>query len=85
MRPAGHTLPMPGLNPVLQWEVLSRVKPPNSLNEKCNLCLLEGLYILLSNKELILNTRTELIKKCRHVYKYELPEVTPTHDPPDDN
>ena len=63
-------------NPIVKWEILSRTKPPKSLNEKCQLCLSECLHILLCKKSDILNQRSELISYCRHKNDYKLPKIT---------
>eukprot|EP00794_Sanderia_malayensis_P012498 gene12498-13784_t len=44
----------------------------NPTTYKCNLCLNEKLEIALYEGENILNKRTELISKCRHVNKFSL-------------
>ena len=39
---------------------------------KCHLCLTEKLYLVRAKKPSLLNKRTELISKCRHVNKFYL-------------
>ena len=58
--------------PSVKWSVIKNVNSKASANY-CKLCLMEKLYIIksLDNKDM-LNTRSELISKCRHQNKYLL-------------
>ena len=56
-----------GKEPVITWKILTTAKTPRSLNEKCILCLEEKIRILTSDRRRILNKRTELLAKCRHL------------------
>ena len=70
-------------NPTVLWSVVSRASPPKSLSEKCQLCLLEILNIILNDKnDRVLNRRTQLISKCRHTSGYLLTRPSPRPEPP---
>jgi predicted GIY-YIG superfamily endonuclease len=56
----------------IKWRTIKQCAPFNRNTLKCNLCLSEKLTIALYPKENILNKRTELISKCRHVNKHML-------------
>ena len=55
----------------IDWSILGHAPPYNPTSRKCNLCLSEALYINEHAEEL-LNSRRELVKKCRHQNKYSL-------------
>ena len=53
--------------PVIQWEILTRTRPPENLTDKCLLCLEESTNILrFSKRDSLLNKRAEITSKCRH-------------------
>ena len=74
------------LTPHVSWRIVRECPPFNRASMKCNLCLSEKAEIALHDGEL-LNSRTELISKCRHVNKYTLAkhdtkdwrQLRPTH------
>ena len=58
-------------NPRVSWRIIRKCKPFNRNSLKCDLCLNEKLEIA-SRKNNILNSRSELISKCRHINKHLL-------------
>ena len=60
-----------GVEPILSWKIIDRANSYNNNSKNCNLCLTEKYHIITSKLPL-LNKRTELISKCRHVNKYIL-------------
>ena len=55
----------------IDWSILGHAAAYNPASNKCNLCLSEKLYIN-ENVDNLLNTRKELVSKCRHQLKYAL-------------
>ena len=55
----------------ISWSILGHAPAYNPSSKKCNLCLIEALYINEHAGEL-LNTRKELVKKCRHQNRFAL-------------
>lgn len=60
--------------PLITWKIIRQCNElvPNSKAIKCNLCLAEKLEIAMYDNNNLLNTRSELISKCRHINKYKL-------------
>ena len=58
-------------NPKVTWRIVRKCKPFSRSSLRCNLCLSEKLEIAMRKNDL-LNSRSELISKCRHVNKYLL-------------
>ena len=54
----------------IKWSILKRSTPYKGGSIRCNLCLAEKLSILTAEKSSLLNKRSELITKCRHVNKF---------------
>ena len=50
----------------ITWSIKRRAKSYSPVTKRCNLCQWEKFYILTSNKASTLNSRTELLAKCRH-------------------
>ena len=61
-----------GEEPVIKWEIVKKCAPYNTSSNKCNLCLAEKLEIIMRDKENLLNKRSELVSKCRHINKHLL-------------
>ena len=62
-----------GVIPTLKWSIVSQTKAYNNNSKTCQLCLNEKLEILsYKNKRELLNKRSEIIAKCRHINKYIL-------------
>ena len=59
-----------GKRPILKWNIITRAKPPENIKSKCFLCLEEKTRILnFKNKNKLLNVKSELTGKCRHIRK----------------
>ena len=58
----------------ISWHILKHARPYSPRTNRCNLCLWEKYYIITSNKDKILNSRSELISTCRHRNKFLLSE-----------
>ena len=56
----------------ITWEVIQRGHPYRGGAKTCDLCLTEKLLILTNKDKNMLNTRRELISKCRHRNKFGL-------------
>ena len=57
----------------IQWKILRKTSGYNKISKTCNLCLNEKLEILkFRDKNALLNTRNELVSKCRHENKHIL-------------
>ena len=57
--------------PNLSWEIIDHARPYVNGSKKCDLCLTEKFHIINSKLKL-LNKRSELVSKCRHINKYIL-------------
>ena len=56
------------VTPTLKWHILKSVAPYSNITKKCRLCLQEKFEILsYPNPDELLNKRSELVSKCRHV------------------
>ena len=60
-----------GIEPKLTWEIIDRATSYKNGSKTCNLCITEKYHIITSKLSL-LNKRSELISKCRHVNKFLL-------------
>ena len=56
----------------LKWRIASKAHPCVCGSTKCDLCLTEKLTIIKADPETLLNTRDELVSKCRHINKFTL-------------
>ena len=56
----------------VSWNVKRRAKSYSPTTKRCNLCLTEKLEIITADKATLLNTRCDLIAKCRHSTRYQL-------------
>ena len=66
-----------GGNYNIEWEIVGHAASYNPITKKCHLCLSEMLYIN-ENVDNLLNTRKELVQKCRHRNKFALvPKKSP--------
>ena len=59
----------------VEWKVIAKCQPYRCGTRRCNLCLTEKMFILMS-KERLLNKNSELLQKCRHSNKYKLGKIT---------
>ena len=58
--------------PDLKWSILGRYLPYNPVSKRCSLCLNEKLEIATNCSELQLNSRSEIVSKCRHKNRFKL-------------
>ena len=56
----------------ISWKILERARPYSNTSKRCGLCLAEKLRIILTRDPTTLNSRTELVSKCRHSNKFKL-------------
>lgn len=54
----------------IKWSIIDRALSYSTKTKRCNLCSTEKLHIIYSDKQSILNKRTELLSKCRHSNKF---------------
>ena len=54
----------------IKWSLLKKVPVYKAGSRRCNLCLEEKLTIMKNKDNALLNKRTELFTKCRHVTRY---------------
>ncbi len=64
-----------GKTPQISWEILKTVNKYKCGQEICNLCLTEKLLIIKSRDKYLLNSRSEIISKCRHKRTFLLIKV----------
>ena len=63
----------PENEPTLNWSIIRSAPAYSNISKRCLLCLSEKLEIITHpNQEDLLNTRSELISKCRHQNKFLL-------------
>ena len=62
----------------LKWSIIQKATPYNPSTKRRNLCLAEKYHILIADKDITLNKRSELVSKCRHKRKYKLSEFSVT-------
>ena len=60
-----------GIEPIFSWELVDRAPSYKNGSKTCDLCLTEKYHIITSKVEL-LNKKSELISKCRHMNKFML-------------
>ena len=56
----------------LKWCIASKARTYVCGSRKCDLWLMEKLTIIKADPESLLNTRDELVSKCRHMNKFTL-------------
>ena len=61
----------------INWKVIDKASPYNSISKKCNLCILERYYITYHPEMATLNDAPKLTSKCRHFDKYLLAKHPP--------
>ena len=59
----------------IKWSIVAKTHPYVCGSGRCDLCLTEKLHIARSNHERMLNSRSEILSKCRHKNKYLLQAV----------
>ena len=63
------------VNYELKWSVLKRTTSYNNSTKRCQLCGWEKYFIITTDKNVLLNNRSELVSTCRHASKYLLINV----------
>ena len=61
-----------GGTPQVTWKILEKSKSYNPQAKRCALCLTEKLAIAEHEENNLLNKRSEIVAKCRHMLKFEL-------------
>lgn len=64
-----------GKNYNITWEIARKCQKYNCGSGRCDLCLTEKMLIARNNEPGMLNSRSELISKCRHRNKFLLCNV----------
>ena len=59
----------------LKWKILQNAKPYLPGDRQCQLCLAEIYHILFKPEETTLNSRNEVINKCRHKNRFKLSKI----------
>ena len=67
---------------MIKWEIVRRTVPYRCGTRKCDLCLSEKLVIATADPNTMLNTRSELVSKCRHRNKYNFKQERRRGRPP---
>ena len=63
------------MNFKITWKIILNVNHNFNQRKKCNLCLTEKVAILKENPAAILNTRSDILSKCRHRNKFKLKKI----------
>ena len=58
------------ITPTLKWYIVKSVSSYSNITKSCTLCLHE--ILIYPNQDELLNKRSELVSKCRHINKYLL-------------
>lgn len=56
----------------INWSILKKARSYSNTNKRCHLCLWEKYFIITADQGATLNSRSELISKCRHSNKFLL-------------
>ena len=64
------------IRPTLNYKIKESAPAYSPVTDRCRLCLLEKLEILLADEKEYINDRSELLAKCRHANKFMLSGVT---------
>lgn len=64
--------------PTIKWAIKNHAPAYRCGGKRCNLCLTEKLAILRGNKINMLNKRSEITGKCRHINKFKLSRINIT-------
>ena len=60
----------------IQYRIKESAPAYSPVTDRCRLCLVEKLEILLADEKKYLNDRSELLAKCRHRNKFMLGGIT---------
>ena len=56
----------------IKWRIAAHARPYKCGTRRCDLCLTEKMLIARSRHKGLLNSRSEIVSKCRHRNKYSL-------------
>ena len=56
----------------IKWKILQNIKPYKPGSGECRLCLTEIYIIIFQPSEATLNSKNEIMGKCRHTNKFKL-------------
>ena len=56
----------------IKWSIAATASPYRGGSRRCDLCCTEKLLIVKADTETLLNSRSEIISKCRHMNKFRL-------------
>ena len=56
----------------LSWKIAAKTHPYMCGTKRCDLCITEKVLIALSDPNIFLNKRDEIVSKCRHKNKFKL-------------
>ena len=59
----------------IAWEMIATASPYKCGTRHCNLCLTEKLLIMKAAPNSLLNSRNEIVSKCRHSNKFKLGKI----------
>ena len=71
-----HSLKEKNIAYTITWSIHTKAYPYISGGRRCDLCLQEKLTICLADPKTTLNSRSEMVSKCRHKRKYILEVAT---------
>ena len=57
------------------WDIVTKAQPYVGGSKRCNLCLSEKLAIARSTHPGMLNSRSEIVSKCRHMNNFILKDI----------
>ena len=60
----------------ISWSIIAQVSPNFCKGKRCNLCLTEKLLINKHMDQNLINSRDEILNKCRHKNKFRLKQCT---------
>ena len=69
----------------VSWEIIEKAPSYKPGDKHCKLCIAEKYHILNENENVSLNTRSELLSKCRHKAKFKLSKLLPKASKPNPN
>ena len=59
----------------IAWKIITKTSPYSSGSRKCDLCISEKMFIATADPTTLLNSRAEIVSKCRHRNKFLLKKV----------
>ena len=61
----------------VKWSILEKARAYSNTTKRCNLCISEKLQIITAEKSRRLNSRCEIVSKCRHANKFTISNFSP--------